>query len=105
LCESAKRAEAVGEGETLARIKSFLQTDAAQIHWPSITAVMKSRADLTVVPLQDVLGLGGEARMNFPGRHKGNWSWRFESRQLSPALLTRLRDVTDATGRTAPAQS
>jgi len=105
LCETAKRAEAAGERETLARVKSYLQTDAAEIHWSCIQAVMESRADLAVVPLQDVLGLGAEARMNFPGRQKGNWTWRFERRQLSAALLNRLRDVTESTGRAAPAQS
>jgi 4-alpha-glucanotransferase len=105
LRESAKPVGAVGERETLARVKSFLRTDSTQIHWPCIEAVMESRADLAIVPLQDVLGLAAEARMNFPGRQKGNWTWRFERRQLSPALLNRLRDLTESTGRAAPAQS
>jgi len=105
LCESTKRSEVAGERETLARVKSYLQTDAAEIHWPCIRAVMQSRADLAVVPFQDVLGLGAEARMNFPGRQKGNWTWRFERHQFSPALLNRLRDVTESTGRAAPAES
>jgi 4-alpha-glucanotransferase len=105
LRRNAKRAGAVGERETLARVKSFLHSDAAQIHWLCTKAVMESRADLAVLPLQDVFGLGSDARMNFPGRQKGNWTWRFERRQLSPALLNRLRDVTESTGRAAPAQS
>ncbi|HWT87978.1 MAG TPA: 4-alpha-glucanotransferase, partial [Candidatus Angelobacter sp.] len=103
LRKNAERGDAAGDRETLARVKSFLRTDAEEIHWPCIESVMESRADLAIVPLQDVLGLGGEARMNFPGRQEGNWSWRFESHELSPALLKRLRDVTEATGRAAAA--
>ena len=102
LRKNAERGDAAGDRETLARVKSFLRTDDDQIHWPCIKSVMESRADLAIVPLQDVLGLGGGARMNFPGRERGNWSWRFERRQLSPALLNRLRDVTEATGRASP---
>jgi len=105
LQECGKHSGADGERETLDRVKTFLQTDAAEIHWPCIGAVMESRADLAIVPLQDVLGLGGEARMNFPGRQKGNWAWRFERGRLSTAILEQLRDVTEATGRAAPAQS
>lgn len=107
LRKNAERGDAAGDRETLARVKSFLRTDAEEIHWPCIKSVMESRADLAIVPLQDVLGLGAEARMNFPGRQKGNWSWRFERSQLSPGLLERLRDVTEATGRAAaaPAQA
>jgi len=104
LRKNAERDDAAGGRETLARVKSFLRTDDDQIHWPCIKSVMESRADLAIVPLQDVLGLGGGARMNFPGRERGNWSWRFERRQLSPALLNRLCDVTEATGRASPAQ-
>jgi 4-alpha-glucanotransferase len=104
LQERANHSAAVGERESLARVKSFLRTDAAQIHWPCIAAVMESRADLAIFPLQDVLGLGGEARMNFPGRQKGNWTWRFDRHRLSTAILNRLRYVTEATGRASPAQ-
>jgi 4-alpha-glucanotransferase len=49
--------------------------------------------------MQDVLGLGSAARMNYPGRAKGNWRWRFENKQLNPGLLQRLRDLTVVAGR------
>jgi 4-alpha-glucanotransferase len=65
-----------------------------------IELAMSSRAALAIVPAQDVLGLGSEARMNRPGEIAGNWSWQLEPGQLSDALALRLRDAT-ARGRRA----
>jgi 4-alpha-glucanotransferase len=67
--------------------------------WAMIRAVMESRAKLAVVPLQDLLGLGSEGRMNTPGTGEGNWAWRFREGALTPALAHRLRDLARATGR------
>ncbi len=47
-----------------------------------------------MVPLQDVLGLGSEARMNFPARENGNWEWRFRADMLTPVITERLKDLT-----------
>ena len=47
-----------------------------------------------IIPLQDVLGLGGSARMNVPGRGEGNWCWRFQPDQLDPKVHDRLADLT-----------
>jgi 4-alpha-glucanotransferase len=58
-----------------------------------------SPARLAVVPLQDVLGLGNEARMNLPGTGEGNWSWRFETGALTDELARNLRNATTAAGR------
>jgi len=55
-----------------------------------IATVMESRAVLAVLPLQDVLRLGSEARMNTPGTDNGNWTWRFEWDALTPELAARL---------------
>jgi 4-alpha-glucanotransferase len=52
-----------------------------------------------IVPLQDVLGAGTEARMNLPGRSQGNWRWRFRSEDLRPQTSERLRALTEASGR------
>jgi 4-alpha-glucanotransferase len=57
-------------------------------------------ADTAIVPLQDVLGRGSEARMNLPGRSQGNWGWRYSAEDLTPALRKRLRAITDWSGRT-----
>src|SRR5262249_30019467 len=63
--------------------------------WGLIRMAWSSTANLAVAPLQDVLSLGTEARMNLPGRADGNWRWRFTADQLTPALLERLADLTD----------
>jgi 4-alpha-glucanotransferase len=83
----------------LKRVKCYLQHDGRQIHWSFVQAIMTSVADIAVIPLQDVLGLGSEARMNLPGRAKGNWGWRFQKAQVAPALLRRLHDLTVVSGR------
>ena len=49
-----------------------------------------------MLPLQDVLGLGSEARMNHPGVVYGNWQWRYERPRLTRALADRLREATAA---------
>jgi 4-alpha-glucanotransferase len=59
-------------------------------------------ADTAIVPLQDVLGLGSEARMNLPGRGDGNWRWRYASSDLTPDLRRRLLAITEASGRLPP---
>jgi 4-alpha-glucanotransferase len=69
------------------------------IHWRFIAAVMTSGALLAIVPLQDVLGLGSEARMNVPGRARGNWRWRVQKDAFEPAMIERLRELTRLSGR------
>lgn len=68
-------------------------TDDSQIHWAMIRAVMASVADTAIIPLQDVLGLGSEARMNLPGTVSGNWRWRYLPGALTPELSNRLKDL------------
>ena len=67
--------------------------------WSLIRFTFSSPAFLAIVPAQDVLGLGSSARMNYPGRERGNWRWRLERGQLTPALAGRLRLETEAAGR------
>jgi len=59
-----------------------------------IRAVLASIANVAIIPLQDVLGLGGEARMNLPGRVSGNWKWRYRHGALTYELSERLRSLT-----------
>jgi len=68
--------------------------------WEMIELAYGSRARLAIVPAQDVLGLGNEARMNRPGESEGNWSWRLEPGQLTDAHAARLRDLVQKTQRT-----
>ena len=76
--------------------------DPREPHWGLIELAYASRAALAVVPAQDVLGLGSEARMNRPGATKGNWSWRLEPGSLTPALARRLRRLAEQHGRVSP---
>ncbi|MDX6480176.1 MAG: 4-alpha-glucanotransferase [Gaiellaceae bacterium] len=73
--------------------------DPAEPHWSIIEAAYSSPAALALVQAQDVLGLGSEARMNYPGRTAGNWSWRLEPGQLTPALARRLRQLVEQSNR------
>ena len=68
-------------------------------HWDFLEAVMASVAKLALAPLQDILGLGSEARMNTPGRVSGNWTWRFRSDDLSTEIRERLLELTWLYGR------
>jgi 4-alpha-glucanotransferase len=67
--------------------------------WSLIELALGSRARLALVPLQDVLDLGNEARMNHPGTSEGNWSWRYDSAALTDDRATRLHEATRRAGR------
>ena len=67
--------------------------------WELIELALSSRAALCMIPAQDVLGLGSEARMNRPGEPFGNWIWRLERGALTGELAERLRAATLAAGR------
>jgi 4-alpha-glucanotransferase len=64
-------------------------------HWDLIRLAHASVADTSIIPLQDLLGLGSEARMNMPGTQGGNWAWRFRADALDPALTARFRRMTE----------
>jgi 4-alpha-glucanotransferase len=69
------------------------------LHWQLIAAVMESAANTAVVPVQDILALGNEARMNVPGLAKGNWAWRLHEGQLTEDLSRQLFALTVESGR------
>jgi 4-alpha-glucanotransferase len=64
-----------------------------------IRAVLASVADTAIVPAQDVLGLGSEARMNVPATLGGNWAWRLLPDQLGPGEAARLARLVELYGR------
>jgi 4-alpha-glucanotransferase len=68
-------------------------------HWGLIRLTLSSRARLAMVQVQDVLGLGSEARMNTPGRALGNWRWQMRPGALTDALARRLRRATEEAER------
>jgi 4-alpha-glucanotransferase len=69
------------------------------IHWDLIRLALSSVAEQAIFPLQDILGLGTEARMNFPGKPSGNWQWRYQAEALTQELGDRLRQLTETYGR------
>jgi len=77
----------------------YLGTRDDEINWAMMRVASASVARLCIFPLQDVLGLGSEARMNRPGVAGGNWTWRFEQSALSPQLAARLAQLTRTYGR------
>jgi 4-alpha-glucanotransferase len=81
-------------------VRDYLQCDGSHIHWDLIRLGSRSNADTFVVPLQDLLGLGSDGRMNTPGVAGGNWQWRFAWDQLTDELKERFAHVTRSTGRT-----
>lgn len=97
------RAPAETEKERQAAMRYLGVRDAAEIHWDFIRVLYMSVADLVIVPVQDVLGLGTEARMNRPGIAEGNWGWRLSEGALGPALAERLRGLAETYER-VPAQ-
>src|SRR5262249_7844705 len=79
--------------------RRYLGRDASDIAWDLIRLAWASIADYALAPLQDLLDLGTEARMNLPGRAAGNWGWRFTPEMLTDRCLDRLRELTEVYGR------
>jgi 4-alpha-glucanotransferase len=69
------------------------------IHWEFIRLGAMSVANTFIVPMQDVLGLGEESRMNRPATNKGNWCWRLLKHKLTPDLAEKFARITETCGR------
>ncbi len=78
---------------------SYFGTDGSEINWDFINALYSSKAGATLVPLQDVLGLGSNARMNTPGTASGSWRWRITNDLILESSLIRLKELTYKTSR------
>lgn len=65
-----------------------------EIHWEMIKLAMMSTANLCVIPIQDYLGLGKEARMNHPSTLGCNWKWRMQAGDITPELLLKIKKLT-----------
>lgn len=75
------------------------QADAADMPWSALRSVLNSKARLAILPLQDALALGAEARFNTPGTVQGNWRWRMPAGSLDPSCVARLRALLAASDR------
>ena len=73
--------------------------EGRNIHWEFIRAVLASVADTAIVPAQDLLGLGSDARMNRPGTPSGNWRWRLVPGQLTDDTVRKLAVMTETYDR------
>jgi 4-alpha-glucanotransferase len=82
------------------RTLRYLGSDGKGLHWDLIRLLYSSVANTAIVPMQDVLGLGADARMNFPSIPQGNWEWRMRRGAASARLAARLRELAEVTERT-----
>ena len=80
-------------------MRRYMGVSGDDISWDLIRLASMSVADLAVYPLQDILSLGSETRMNLPGALGGNWEWRFTEDQIHDFTLARLKDLTEMYGR------
>ena len=81
------------------RALKFLGTDGSEINWELISLALHSKANTVVIPLQDILGLGTESRMNIPGTVRNNWEWRFKNIYISSDIIERMRTLTEESKR------
>jgi 4-alpha-glucanotransferase len=91
--DSTRSTEDVGREKDFAL--RYLAADGREMHWTLIRAALASVANTALIPMQDILGLGSEARMNLPGRESGNWEFRFSWEQLTPEITLRLRELVE----------
>ena len=83
-----------GARESRALILKYLNKDnGTNIHWDLAIMAFSSIADTAIIPLQDILGLGTQARMNLPGVAENNWEWRFSAQQLTDEIRDKLRSL------------
>ncbi len=73
---------------------SYLKCDGTNIHWDLIRTAWKSKAAFALAPMQDLLGLNSEARMNTPASTSSNWKWRMKVDDMSIELARKMRDLT-----------
>jgi 4-alpha-glucanotransferase len=90
--------------DVLAQLQRYTPANPESIAWELIEMVWGTAARIAVAPLQDVLSLGTDARMNLPGAAAGNWSWRFGPEALTDEAQRRLGEVTRLSGRAFPSR-
>jgi 4-alpha-glucanotransferase len=81
------------------QVQAYLGRCEDGINWAMIRSACSSIASLCVVPMQDALGLGSDARMNVPSRDRGNWRWRFDVELVRPELAKKLAALAEISDR------
>ncbi len=87
-----------GEG-TRDHVRRYLACRDREMPWALVRAAWRSVGQTAIVPMQDLLGLGGDARMNVPGVPDGNWSWRMGAEALNVVLAARIAEEVRLSGR------
>ncbi len=87
------------DAERRSQVRDYLKRRCRDMPWPLLETALASVANLTVIPLQDILGLDGNGRMNRPGTAQGNWNWRLLPDQPCSEITERFRHVTHLYGR------
>jgi 4-alpha-glucanotransferase len=81
------------------RVRRYLNCDGGNVSWDFIRLAMSSIAKYAIFPMQDVLRLGSESRMNVPGVLGANWAWRFEEKDIENWHKTELKKMTSLFNR------
>ena len=81
------------------KVRRYMNTDANSIHWDFLRTCLGTIADYAIIPMQDILGLGEEGRMNVPGVAENNWAWRYRKEDISEGLAEGLKETTKLYGR------
>ena len=81
------------------KVRCYMNTDGSSIHWDFLRTCLGSIATYAIIPMQDVLGIGEEGRMNTPGVGTDNWAWRYTKHALSDGLAEGLKKITRIYGR------
>lgn len=95
--DSTRTAQNVEEEKAYAR--RYLATDGAEVNWMMIRALLGSVADTVLFPMQDVVGVGSEGRMNVPSVASGNWRWRVQAEEITGAAAARLKEMVEVFDR------
>lgn len=80
-------------------VRRYMASDGSDIGWDMIRLAYASVSDTAVIPLQDLMSLGNEARMNYPGRVGGWWTWRYTEEMLTDAISERIRELAELFSR------
>jgi 4-alpha-glucanotransferase len=79
--------------------RRYLSRSGMDISWDMIRSVWASVAKMSLAPMQDFLSLGSDARMNFPGKLGGNWTWRMAANVMDESLQLRIHEINQLYGR------
>jgi 4-alpha-glucanotransferase len=80
-------------------VRRYMASDGSDIGWDLIRLAYASVADTAVIPLQDLMSLDNEARMNYPGRVGGWWTWRYTEEMLTDLISERIRELAELFSR------